>query len=167
MMHLAAFGQMVRQARVARRLTQRELALRTGLSRMTLNQLENGLIPDLGIRKVGAVLDVLGLELGVQPIQTDAQTSDFLAMASNSASVSLKEALHPDELEHALLSGKIPSGKRAHLITLLEEAPAWLLRGLVQQVGSWTKPGKVQRNLGRLAEQLGISPKVGHWRTML
>ena len=167
MLYFAAFGQMVREARLARHLTQRELALRAGLSRMTLNQLENGLVPDLGIRKVGAVLDVLELELLVQPVGSGSQTTDFLAMASTSVGVSLKEGLHPEELEQALLSGKVPPGKRAHLITLLEEAPVWLLEGLVRQVGSWTKPGKVQRNLRKLAEQLGISPEVGHWQSTL
>ncbi|MBM0105556.1 transcriptional regulator [Steroidobacter sp. S1-65] len=164
MMRIAAFGQMIRQARRARRLTQRELALRTGLSRLTLNQLENGVIPDLGVRKVGAVLDALGLELQVQPAEPRAGTKDFLSMAASSASVSLKEPLHPDELEYALLSGKIPANRRAHLITLLEEAPGWLLEGLVRQIGSLSKAGRVQRNIRKLAEQLGVSPEVGQWQ---
>jgi transcriptional regulator with XRE-family HTH domain len=166
MLRFPELGRIIREARIARRLTQQELAISTGLSRMTLNQLENGVFPDLGIRKVGTVLDTLGLELHVQPVGHPKKETDFLAMASNSASVSLKGALLPDELEHALLSGKIPSDKKAHLITLLEEAPAWMLQGLVQQVGSWAKPGKVQKNLHKLAQQLGISPEVGHWQSI-
>lgn len=166
MLRFSEFGRIVREARVARRLTQKELALSTGLSRLTLNQLENGVFPDLGIRKVGAVLDALGLELQVQPVSAPSKTTDFLAMASQSAGVSLKDTLYPDELEHALLSGRIPPNKKAHLITLLEEAPGWLLDGLVRQVGSCAKPGKVQMNLHKLAGQLGISPEVGAWKSV-
>lgn len=163
MLHIAAFGHMIRQARRALHLTQRELAARTGLSRLTLNQLENGVVADLGIRKVGTVLEALGLELQVQPANRE-QDANYLAMASSSASVSLKEPLLPEELEYALVSGKIPENRQAHLITLLEESPAWMLEGLVRQVGSWTKTGKVQRNIRKLAEQLGVSAEVGHWK---
>jgi transcriptional regulator with XRE-family HTH domain len=149
---------------VARELTQESLAKAAGLSRLTLNQLENGIYPDLGIRKVSTLLDILGLELQVQPMETTHKGADYLEMASASAGVSLKEPLLAEELAHALLSGKIPANKGAHLITLLEEAPLWMLEGLVQQVGTWTKPGKVQKNIQKLAQTLGISPEVGHWK---
>jgi transcriptional regulator with XRE-family HTH domain len=167
MLRLPELGRVIREARIARDLTQASLARAAGVSRLTINQLENGVFPDLGIKKVNAILDMLGLELQVHPVRTSQKTTDFLFMASNSASVSLKEPLLADELEHALLSGKVPPGKEAHLITLLEEAPQWMLEGLTQQVGAWTKDGKVQKNLCRLAQTLGLSPEVGKWTKAL
>jgi transcriptional regulator with XRE-family HTH domain len=163
MLRLPALGHAIRHARIARDLTQDSLAQATGVSRLTINQLENGVAPDLGIKKVNVILDMLGLELEVRPVQTPQKTTDFLFMASISASVSLKEPLLTDELEHALLSGKVPPGKEAHLITLLEEAPQWMLEGLAQQVGAWTKPGKIQSNLCKLAQTLGLRPEIGKW----
>src|SRR2546426_4211987 len=64
-MRLQEIGSAIRTARSAGGLTQAELADRAGLSRTTLNQLENGLFPDIGVKKVQNVLDLLGLDLSV------------------------------------------------------------------------------------------------------
>lgn len=78
-------------------------------------------------------------------------------MACTSAGVSYKEQLTPDELIHALLSGRVPAGKDAHFIALLEEAPPSLLKGLLDQVGARLEPGQVERNFERIARQLGLA----------
>lgn len=166
MLRPGELGSSIRHARKARGLTQASLARAAGVSRLTLNQLENGVFPDLGIKKVSTILATLGLELQVQPISQLDKSQDFLSMASSSASVSLKEALHADELEHALLTGNVPANKEAHLITLLEEAPLWMLQGLVEQVGECSKPGKVQKNLQKLAQTLGVSQEIGQWKNV-
>lgn len=161
-MRLQQFGHEIRKARLARDLTQAQLAAAAGLSRTTLNQLENGLFPDLGVKKVQAILDRLGLDLTVEPAQKT-RHPDFIQMACTTASVSFKESLAPDELVHALLSGKIPRNRRPHLRTLLEEAPRPLLEGLVQEVGKWAKPGKVAGNVEKIAVELGVSQRTRHW----
>src|SRR5687767_916992 len=130
MLRPAQLGSFIRRARKAQGLTQASVARAAGVSRLTLNQLENGVFPDLGIKKVSTILATLGLELHVQPLGPEQKSRDFLSMASSTANVSLKETLHADELEHALLTGKVPASKEAHLITLLEEAPLWMLEGL-------------------------------------
>ena len=66
-MRFQELGYEIRQGRLARGMTQAALAEAAGISRTTLNQLENGLSPDLGVRKVQAILDKLGLELAIQP----------------------------------------------------------------------------------------------------
>lgn len=66
-MDFAETGQIVRQARKQAGLTQTELARRLKMSRATLSQLENGVIGDLGIRKLGLIGDRLGLEIIVRP----------------------------------------------------------------------------------------------------
>jgi hypothetical protein len=78
-------------------------------------------------------------------------------MACVTASVPYRHALTEDELVHALLSGKVPRNRGPHVRRLLEEAPRALLDGLTVQVDGWTRPGKVENNLARLAQALNIT----------
>ena len=133
------------------------------MSLNTLNRLENGVFPDLGVKKAGAILEKLGMELSIKPVELK-HKPDFVSMACTSAGVSFKKQLAPDELVHALLSGKVPSEKAAHLITLLDEAPEVLLSGLIEQVGSWVKPGKVEKNLQKIAKQVGLTKEPARWQ---
>lgn len=155
LLQLGEIGREIRRSRTARGLTQAQLARSAGLTRTTLNQLENGLVTDLGIRKVQAILDELGLILTVERA-AEAKRSDFLRVASTAASVSFKTPLTERELLHALLTGKVPANRRAHVRALLEEAPRPVLDGLIQQVTRWTKPGKVEKNLSKIAASLGL-----------
>ena len=66
-MNLTETGEILRSARRTAGLTQAELARRLAMSRATLSQLENGVIGDLGIRKVALICDRLGLEILVRP----------------------------------------------------------------------------------------------------
>ena len=164
-MEFEQIGQEIRRARLSRNLTQAQLADRAGITRTTLNQIENGSARDLGIRKVIALLEQLGLELEVRDVSTLRLPPDFPRMASTSASVSFKERLTERELVRALMRGKVPQGRRPHLRMLLEEAPRELLGGLVQQVSAWAPPGRVERNLDRIAHSLGLDARVSRrWR---
>ena len=155
-MKLQEIGHEIRRSRLARGLTQAQLASAAKLTRTTLNQLENGVIKDLGIRKVEALLDQLGLVVLVEQPQEPSRP-DFLRLASTAASVSFKTALTERELVHALLTGKVPADRRPHLRALLEESPRALLTRLIQQVSRWTRPGKLERNLNRIAATVGLS----------
>lgn len=66
-MDFAQTGLMIRDARKQAGLTQAELARRLGMSRATISQLENGVIGDLGIRKLAQIGDRLGLEIVIRP----------------------------------------------------------------------------------------------------
>lgn len=159
-MRLQELGYEIRRARRARGMTQARLAAEAGLSRTTLNQLENGFFPDLGVKKVQAILERLGLTLSVQQA---AGRRDFIRMACTAASVSYRNALSEDELIQALLSGKIPSSKRPHFRTLLDEATPTLLNGMVKEASQWTKPGRVERNLARIAHEVRSSRRIEDW----
>ena len=163
-MRLQEIGSAIRAARTGRGLTQAALAANAGLSRTTLNQLENGVFPDIGVKKVQNVLDLLGLDLSVVKAPKK-RGPDFIRMASTSANVRFRERLTEDELVHALLSGKVPRNRRPHLRSLLEEAPETVLQGLVARVGTWTRPGKVEKNLLKIAEALNASHRVREWLT--
>lgn len=161
-MRIQELGSEVRRARLARGLTQARLAADAGLSRQTLNQLENGLVSELGVRKVLALLDRLGIELSIER-GARPRRPDYVRMACTTANVSYKSALTEDELVRSLVTGKVPENRAAHIRTLLDEAPAALLNGLVAEAGRWIDPGKLERNLLRLARDAGASRKIGEW----
>jgi HTH-type transcriptional regulator/antitoxin HipB len=168
-------AQAVRAARERAGITQEQLARRARVGLKFLYELESGK-DTLRADKVLDVMDALALRLVIAPRQPPHEAHeeraayrvrprdapappDYIGMACTSAGVSLRTALAPDELIRALLTGKAAAGSHAHFIVLLEEAPAELLRGLAAQVGAWTKPGTVERNLRRIAKQLGVRRK--------
>lgn len=156
-MKLQELGFEIRKRRIARGLTQAQLANAAGISRTTLNQFENGVFGDLGVSKVLALLDQLGLTLSVEVAQTD--HPDFIRMACTTANVSFRAKLTEDELIRALLTGKVPTRKQPHLRTLLDDAPELLLDGLINEIGRWSKPGLIKRNLTQIAEQVGAKER--------
>ncbi len=160
-MRLQEIGFRIRRARIARGVTQAKLASAASLSRTTLNRLENGLFPDLGVRKVQLLLDQLGLTLSVDPAERG--QPDFVQMACTTANVSFRSVLTEDELIRALLTGRVPSGRRPHLRALIDETSPALLIGLVREVSRWSKPGRVEKNLMKLAKQLGASRGIDTW----
>jgi y4mF family transcriptional regulator len=173
-------GAAVRTAREQAGLTQANLARVAKVGLKFLYELESGK-ETLRADKVLDVLEALGLQLVVAPRKTahevrqprarysapepskPAQQQDYIGMACTTAGVSLRKALTPDELVRALLTGKATPGKHAHFVVLLEEAPEELLRGLVAQVGGWTKPGVVRSNLRKIAAQVGVRLKAADW----
>ena len=58
-MNLAEAGLLIRTARRRAGMTQAELAARLHMSRATISQLENGIIGELGIRKIAQICDRL------------------------------------------------------------------------------------------------------------
>jgi HTH-type transcriptional regulator / antitoxin HipB len=119
-MRIQDLAQEIRSARVARGLTQARLAQEVGLSRVTLSLLENGRVPDLGVRKVLAVLEKLGLDVTVEP-DRQPRRRDYVRMACTTANVSFKSSLTENELIHALVTGKVPAKRGAHIRALLDE----------------------------------------------
>ena len=160
-MRLQELGFEIRKARIARNLTQARLAASAKVSRTTLNQLENGLFPDIGVKRLLGILGELGLGLTIQP--TPRFQQDFIQMASQTASVSFKNILTEDELIKALISGKIPASKKPHFRTLIDEAPPSVLDGLIKEVGRWTKPGRVEKNLAKIARESKTTRRIEEW----
>ncbi len=163
-MRLQEIGYEIRRARIDRGLTQAKLAAAAGLSRVTLNQLETGRFPDLGAKKLQTLLEHIGLTLAIQPAPRS-RRSDFIRIASTTASVSFKHLLTEDELIGALLSGKIPWRKKPHFRALLDEAKPALIRGLLDEVSRWSKPGRIEKNLRKIAEAVGATERINEWLT--
>lgn len=161
-MRLQEMGYEIRRARLAHGLTQAALAKAAGLSRVTLNQLEMGTFPDLGVRKLQTLLENVGLTLAILPAPKRRE-SDFIRTAATAASVSFKQPLTDEDLIRALLTGNVPPAKRPHFRVLLEEAKPTLVRGLLRQVSQWAKPGKVEKNLVAIARDLGATERISEW----
>ncbi|MBS0422359.1 MAG: helix-turn-helix transcriptional regulator [Proteobacteria bacterium] len=161
-MKLEEIGHEIRRSRLSLGLTQGELAAASNVTRTTLSQLENGVIKDLGIRKVEAILEQLGLTFLIDRT-SGKKPPDFLRLASTAASVSFKTPISADELRRILLTGKVPADRRAQMRALLEESPKTLLNGLIQQMRRSTDPGKLERNLARILAALGLPDDSGQW----
>ena len=67
-MDFSSLGQTLREARLQKRLTQAQLASAAGLHPTTVSELERGQAPDIGVRKLAALLGALRLELVVRPL---------------------------------------------------------------------------------------------------
>lgn len=65
-MNFTEAGSLIRAARRKAGLTQANLAKRLHMSRATISQLENGVIEELGVRKLAQICDRLGLEVSIR-----------------------------------------------------------------------------------------------------
>lgn len=75
---LISLGSQIAQRRKTLKLNQAELARRAGVSRATLDALENGRAGELGFSKLTRLLAALGLELTLQLARSQRPTLDEL-----------------------------------------------------------------------------------------
>jgi transcriptional regulator with XRE-family HTH domain len=78
MLDLHSIGQKIAQYRKKQNLSQVELANKAGVSRATLEALENGRTGELGYSKLTKLLAALGLELKLQSVGSQRPTLDDL-----------------------------------------------------------------------------------------
>ncbi len=148
-MRLAEIGKKI-QAQRQDVLSQAQLARLTGLSRVTINQLENGTLPEIGFSKLMMVLNVLGMD-----IQTNRATGlqGALATVAKTISTSFKETMSPSELARILRTGEAPAKYHPHLIVLLDETPLNLVIKVVQETSGKTSAKQIMKHLSRWAAE--------------
>jgi transcriptional regulator with XRE-family HTH domain len=78
MLDLISIGGQIAERRKAVKLSQTELARKAGVSRATLDALENGRAGELGFSKVTKLLAALGLELTLQTASSQRPSLDEL-----------------------------------------------------------------------------------------
>lgn len=134
-------------------MSQEQLAKFSGLSRVTVNELENGALAELGVTKLAAILSVLGINLSAAGGKAN---RDGLFMAALSASVSYKKSMSPSVLLKALVSGVYPPEFLPHIATLLDEAPIQLLVPAVKEAAEkgGVAPKKIWQHLKHWAQEL-------------
>jgi transcriptional regulator with XRE-family HTH domain len=75
---LISLGEQIAERRKTLKLSQSALSRKAGVSRATLDALENGRSSELGFSKVAKLLAALGLELKLQPAGSERPTLDEL-----------------------------------------------------------------------------------------
>jgi transcriptional regulator with XRE-family HTH domain len=108
-----------------------------GLSRQTVNQIEAGVAPDLGLNKAERLAGVLGLGLHVdagRPGLKRPPKMTPLTKAAATASVSYRTRLARPALKRILASAELPEKYIPHLHALLDDAPVSLLGAVAEQL---------------------------------
>lgn len=148
-------------------LTQTMLAKLSGLSRATVNQLENGTVKDLSLNRASRLLEVLGLSLSIavpDSQKTQKHRSTPLAIAARTASVSFKHSVSPEQLRTAFIEGKAGAAILPHIFTMLEEAPVSLLAKVVEQLHADhdIERSEIWKQMRQLAVNLKSSRQLWH-----
>jgi transcriptional regulator with XRE-family HTH domain len=150
-MNLAQIGGEIHNKRVQAGLLQGHVAKFSGLSRVTINQLENGTLKDLGYTKLKAVMDVLGLDMATAH-HTGIKSA--LAVVARSVSTSYRDVMTPEALSGMLRSGVAPEQFQPHLMALLDEVPLPLVVKAVAVAATSDVPAKkIMKNLSHWAKQ--------------
>lgn len=150
-MDLAQIGGAIHDRRIQTGLLQEHVAKLAGLSRVTINQLENGTLKDLGYTKLKTVMEVLGLNMEtVQP----SGVKSALSVAARSVSTSYRNILTPDMLASILRCGKAPDEFQPHLMALLDETPLPIVVKAIAEAATPEVPAKkIMKNLSLWAQQ--------------
>jgi transcriptional regulator with XRE-family HTH domain len=75
---IASIGQRISEARKQNGLRQIDLVSRTGVSRATIDALENGRAGDIGLSRLNRILSAVGLELNIRTLTDQRPTLDEL-----------------------------------------------------------------------------------------
>ena len=160
---LQELSQTVRQRRTDMALTQTALAQLSGLSRATINQIENGSIRDLSLARTARLLGVVGLTVHVSPARSAEHPSaprrhqrGALELAAQTASVSFRQPLQPGQLREALCTGVLEPDFVPQVFALLDEAPVALLARVVEELhaAQGLARAKIWATMRQLARQL-------------
>ena len=125
---LHELGNAVHARRSEMGLTQARVARLSGLTRQTVNQVENGTVVDLSLNRASRLAEVLGLSLAVRDPRMHAADkpgvrSTALVRAARTASVSYRQAMAPTQLRKILMAGIVAPDDAPYLHALLDDAP--------------------------------------------
>lgn len=152
-------GAALRARRSEMGLSQARVATLSGLSRQTVNQIERGSAPDLGINKAERLASALGLMLRVdsgRPSRKARPRMAPLTRAAATASVSYRNRITPTTLKRILATGQMSEAHMPHLASLLDDAPISLLSAVAEQLHEEAKVsrGTVWKHYRSLARQV-------------
>jgi transcriptional regulator with XRE-family HTH domain len=142
-------------------LTQTQVSSLSGLSRATVNQLENGTLKDLSLTRIANLLGALGLSVTFSPARpkraSEPGRMSAVERAAKSASVSFNAVLKPQQLAQAIATGTPPAGFEPHVNATLEDASIHLLSEMVEEVHarSHVERAVLWSNLRKMAGLLG------------
>lgn len=160
-MNIQTIGTIIKHERVACGLSQKALAEASHLSRVTIVNLENGKVGDIGAVKLSELADIVG-----KPIFSTGKPMDFVQMLLGSINTSYKNTITKPQLEALMLKGELPYGYEGQIFHLIEEASIALLTGAVKQLAiqKQVSPKHIWKNLAKLAKSIQ-SPK-SFWQAL-
>lgn len=142
-------------------LTQSALATLSGLTRQTINQMENGTIGDLSLNRAERLANAVGLTLRVEQPSAGkgasaSRRASMLSRAARTASVSFAAPLPPAGLRKILVEGTVPPRHVPHVHALLDDAPVSLLAALAEEMhrDAGMPPQAVWQRFRQLAHQV-------------
>jgi transcriptional regulator with XRE-family HTH domain len=152
-------GHALRARRTEMGLSQAQVAALSGLSRQTVNQIEAGVAPDLGLNKAERLAGVLGLGLRVDAGRPELKRPPKmtpLTKAAATASVSYRTRLPRPALKRILASAELPEKYIPHVHALLDDAPVSLLGAVAEQLYEEARLSReaVWKNYRSLARQV-------------
>ena len=152
-MQLREVGMHVHEKRKEFGISQAQLAKLAGLSRTTINQLETGVLEDLGYTKLNHVMGLLGMSFDASD---RVKKSSALTTAARAASTSYTKLLNAETLKHILQSGVVPEDFKPHMMTLLDETPVPLVLSAIREASVETNtPAKtVMKHVAAMAKSL-------------
>ncbi|WLI90745.1 helix-turn-helix domain-containing protein [Massilia sp. R2A-15] len=150
-MELREIGTKVHAKRIETGLLQEHVAKLAGLSRVTINQLENGTLNDLGFSKLINVLDILGVGMSLEP---SVGVKSALTVAARSISTSYKEIVTPETLAEMLRSGCAPDRFHPHLMAFLDETPLPVAVKAISEAATSAIPAKkIMKHLAKWSSE--------------
>ncbi len=160
-MDISTIGAIIKNEREACGLTQKALAFASHVSRVTIVNLENGKVGDIGAVKLSEIAENIGTSLFARGKKMDA-----IKMTLGNVNTSYKTAMSASDLEKLMLSGKIVQGFEGQVLQLIDETPTALVVNAVKQVAAKKKikPKLLWKNLAKVAAEIKSPNKF--WSTI-
>ena len=142
-------------------LSQKALAEASHVSRVTIVNLENGKVGDIGAVKLSEIAEVIGT-----PIFATANKIDFIKITLNNINTSYKTLMTEVDLENLMLTGKIQLGYEGQVMHLVDETPISMIAGAVKQLASNKNINAklLWKNLAKIASEIRSPNKF--WKSL-
>lgn len=132
------------------------MAQASRISRVTIVNLENGKVGDIGAVKLAQIAENVGA-----PLFTSGKKMDFLMMALNNVNTSYKKPMSLVDMEKLMLTGEVQPGFEGQVMHLIDEAPTSLVAGAVKQLAMKKNMNAklLWKNLANVAAEIQTSNK--------
>ena len=150
-MDIYTIGAIIKKERESCGLTQRALAEVSHVSRVTIVNLENGKVGDIGAVKLSDIAENVGASLF-----STGKKVDFVKMTLGNVNTSYKNAMSVSDLEKFMLNGKIQPGLEGQVLHLIDETPTSLVTSAVKQIAAKKniKAKLLWKNLAKVAADI-------------
>ncbi len=150
-MDISTIGAIIKKEREACGLTQRALAEASHVSRVTIVNLENGKVGDIGAVKLSESAENVGTSLF-----STGRKVNSIKMTLGNVNTSYKTTMSVSDLEKFMLSGKIQPGLEGQVLHLIDETPTSLVASTVKQIAAKKniKAKLVWKNLAKVAADI-------------